>query len=276
MADMTSGCFGSQSQSGFGKDSVYVDVSRILDSCRDKDCYENTRVYLTSFGQEVIERCGSIRVKSAQIAGTNICVNPITFNKGFYQITIKIYVKIVLEACVCLGNSQEIEGVCVCEKNVVLYGSEGSVNIFRSDNCPNCFCRAPSLASKAQNNLPVAVLEVAEPVVLDAKIVDKCDCQKCCDCQNCIDLPEEILDCISGKLCDCEGNKILTVSLGFFSVVRIERPGQYLVSGTPYSVPDKECLPSDDETPCEIFKNMSFPTDEFYPPAYGCGCNNQR
>jgi hypothetical protein len=38
------------------KDSVCIDSMRILDSCRDKDCYEDVRVFLTDFGQDVIEK----------------------------------------------------------------------------------------------------------------------------------------------------------------------------------------------------------------------------
>ena len=40
-----------------GKESVCIDTYRVLDSCRDKDCFENTRVYVTAAvrdGQAVI------------------------------------------------------------------------------------------------------------------------------------------------------------------------------------------------------------------------------
>lgn len=49
------------------RDTVCIDSMRILDSCRDKDCFEDVRVYLTDFGQEVIEKSGSVRVKSTEV-----------------------------------------------------------------------------------------------------------------------------------------------------------------------------------------------------------------
>ena len=124
MNDPRNGCGALPHREG---SSVSIDSMRILDSCRDKDCFEDTRVFLTDFGEEVICRAGSIRVRSTEVVCCNILTDPVQFNRGFYQVTVRFYVKVVLEACVCGGKSQEIEGVCVCEKKVVLYGSEGSV-----------------------------------------------------------------------------------------------------------------------------------------------------
>ena len=267
-------CMGNNSANTYCKDSVYVDVNRILDSCRDKDCFENMRVYLTSFGQEAVERSSSVRTKCAKIIATNITVDPVAFNKGFYQINITIYVKLNFEVCVCLGSSQEIEGIAVCEKTVILYGSEGSVHIYRSDECDQSFCKVPNLSGNGHTNLPVAVFEVADPIVLGTKIVDKSCCKDCCCC--CDELPEAVCNCITGKLCESDGDKRLVVTLGFFSVVRIERPGQYLISAMEYSVPDKECLLSQTEDPCALFKNMKFPVEEFYPPALNGKCDRHR
>ena len=33
------------------KESVCIDTYRVIDSCRDKDCFENVKVYLTDFGE---------------------------------------------------------------------------------------------------------------------------------------------------------------------------------------------------------------------------------
>jgi hypothetical protein len=81
--------------------------------------------------------------------------------------------------------------------------------------------------------------------------------------------------------------RIITVSIGIFSVVRVERPGQYLVTGTEYAVPEKVCQPDCPENPCEMFRRMSFPVNEFYPPSAvsyqpkaqvtgGCGCGKTK
>ena len=49
---------------------VCIETNRILDSCRDRDCYENVRVYLSDLGHEIIERTSSIRAKEAKIVWT--------------------------------------------------------------------------------------------------------------------------------------------------------------------------------------------------------------
>lgn len=48
------------------KETVCIDTYRVLDSCRDKDCFENTRVYLTEYGQELIDSGAAVRIKSAK------------------------------------------------------------------------------------------------------------------------------------------------------------------------------------------------------------------
>ena len=50
-----------------GRESICIDTNRVLDSCRDRDCFENVRVYLSKFGNEILERTGAIRAKSAHI-----------------------------------------------------------------------------------------------------------------------------------------------------------------------------------------------------------------
>ena len=64
---------------------------------------------------------------------------------------------------------------------------------------------------------------------------------------------------------------MLLVSLGFFSVVRIERPAQYLVNAVEYSVPEKECVAPAMEDPCSLFRQMAFPIAEFCPSSTPSG-----
>lgn len=67
------------------------------------------------------------------------------------------------------------------------------------------------------------------------------------------------------------GNRGLYVSLGFFSVVRIERPSQFIISASEYSVPDKVCQEAEEDDPCKLFAKMSFPVNEFSPPSRDLG-----
>lgn len=276
-------CFQGNSYSS-GKDSVCIDCNRILDSCRDKDCFDDTRVYLTGFGQEIIEKTNAVRVKRTKICGTAIHVDPLQFNRGFYRVTVRFYVKLDIEACLCAGRSQELDGIAVCEKTVILYGSEGSVSIFKSGGYDDSFC-SPIHSCEASNNMPIAVVEVVDPVPLSIKIVDKCSpCRCCCSVS---EIPDNICCCISGSLAETRDNeKQLLVTLGFFSVIRMERPGQYMIQASAYAVPEKECVPDEDDDPCALFSKMSFPVGEFYPPSFRqlngrdfvnptCGCGDK-
>lgn len=255
-------------------DQVCIDTMRILDSCRDKDCYEDVRCYLTDFGQEVIEKTSNIRVKSTQVVCANILVDPIQFNRGFYQITIRFYTKLCLEACICQGKSQELEGIAVTEKKVVLFGAEGGARVFKSTPCGDEFCGCNKEFDEGCN-LPTVVVETVDPIALSVKVKEKCNCCHCC----CVEeLPCRVKDCICGNLCDYPGIKHLAVTLGFFSIVRIERPSQIVINAMEYCIPDKECVLGSEDDPCRIFSKMSFPVEEFCPSlsspgGMGCDCN---
>ena len=84
--------------SGSSRETVCIDTQRVLDSCRDRDCFENVRVYLSCYGNEILEHSGAIRAKCAKIVWSYIGIDPIQFNRGFYAITIRFYVKVTFEA----------------------------------------------------------------------------------------------------------------------------------------------------------------------------------
>ncbi len=253
------------------KENICIDTYRVLDSCRDKDCFENVKVYLTDFGEEIIERTSVVRAKCAKIICAYIDINDVPFNRGFYQLNIKMYVKVVFEACICPGNIQEFEGLAVVEKKVILFGSEGNVNVFKSEYNDTGFCKNVCDTSNSTTQ-PIAVLETVDPVILNVKVVDTRDCKCMCVC--CIeDIPNNVLKRFNGNICDKE-EKALLVSLGFFSIVKIERPAQIVVSATEYNIPDKECVTSSEDDPCTLFRAMSFPVNEFSPHTFNsCGCS---
>ena len=280
MSENRCSCNAGGASSG-ARETICIDTNRVLDSCRDRDCYENARVYLTTAGQEIIDRAASsVRVVCANILWTYVSVDPIQFNRGFYQVTARFYIRVKLEACVGMGRSQEFSGIAVLDKSVVLYGGEGNVSIFVSDADSNrC---APWSNGNRSSNLPTGVVETVEPVVLGApRIIDTCDCSCACYCTCSVDeIPRELLE--QNALCDlvdpASCNR-LYVSLGLFTVFRIERPAQFLISATDYSVPDKECTCSEPADPCSLFRTMAFPTGEFSGNGGhgegddgGCGC----
>ena len=80
--------------------------------------------------------------------------------------------------------------------------------------------------------------------------------------------------CISACF-DCElafdgGCRRLYVTLGQFSMVRLERDSQLLIPMYDYCMPTRECAGGDedgDDDPCEIFRQIRFPVGEFFPPS---------
>ncbi len=259
--------------------TVCIDTRRVLDSCKDRDCFEDSRVYLTTFGDEVLASATNIRTRSAKIVCAYVGVDEVPFNPGFYQVTVRYYVTVELEACVGLGKSQSITGLSVLEKDVVLYGGEGTVTAYSSD--PNNSYCAPCSYNNVSNNAPIAVVETVEPVILGSK-VKECSCGCDCGCDG-LEIPECVRCCLNGQITNADNAPRLYVSYGLFSVIRIERPAQLLVQATDYSVPDKECSPaSNTENPCDLFRTISFPTQRFKPGCAptqepqkrqgGCGC----
>ena len=247
-----------------GRETICIDCNRVLDSCKDKDCFPDVRVYLTDFGQELIEKNAPIRVKSTKIVGVNMDTEPVPFNRGFYQVLIRFYVKLECETCITPGRPQDFEGIAVCDKKVILYGSEGNVNIFKS--CPDCDFCPPVAEGIATTNRPTVVLETVDPICLSVQTAQHHDCPCCCTVD---EIPENVCSFLNGCLTDgFENARRLYATLGFFSVIRIERPGQYLIQGTEYSVPDKECVAADEQDPCALFDRMAFPIGEFSPSPY--------
>ncbi len=245
----------------YPRDTVCIDTYRVLDSCRDKDCFEDVRVFLTSRGQEVIDRSSAVRVKSSKVTGASIDTDEVPFNRGFYQLTIRLFVTHELEGCLGAGNVCEFAGVSVLEKRVVLFGSEGNVSVFKSDGEGRDFCTCGNgCGCSASTNLPIAVIETVDPIVLKTKVVEPgCPCKCTCCCSAC-DVPESICEKFGERFTDGDDANKLLISLGLFSVVRIERPAQYLITATEHCVPSKECTAPADDDPCAMFESMCFPT----------------
>ena len=145
---------------GSGREMVCIETNRILDACKDRDCFENVRVFLTDYGNEIIERTASVRVKGANIAWVYIGIDPVAFNRGFYTVTIRFFVRICFEACLGHGKAQEFEGIAGVEKRVILYGSESNVSVFRS--MPDSDFCAPLTPAGCASGVPTAVVETVD------------------------------------------------------------------------------------------------------------------
>ncbi len=285
MVENRNSCFGNPSSQS--RETICIDTYRVMDSCRDRDCYEDARVYLTEAGQEIIATTTAVRAACASILWSYVGVSPVMFNHGFYCITVRTYVRLTLEACVGIGTSQTFYGLVVLEKSVILYGGEGNITSYRS--VPGAgYCDYSSQGSYG-NNLPVAIVESVPPIVLSLCVrCDNCGCPTDCDPNGNLalgDIPASILEAFDGPLV-ASGGYTLYASIGIFSVIRIQRPTQVLISAGEYNVPEKECISPKKEDPCCAFRQIPFPTDAFTidtengytPPAENttCGCRKDK
>lgn len=261
---------------GDNRGTVCIDTQRVLDSCRDRDCYEDVRVYLTTFGEETLCAATNVRTKAVKTLWAYVGIDEVPFNNGFYRITIKYYILVELEACLGIGRTQTFKGLTTLEKTVILYGGDGNATTYYSSP-ENTYCNIGNI-NTVGTNAPTAVVETVEPVVLGTK-VKECVCNLGCDCA---ELPDIVTNCLDGEICTNGNGPKLYISLGIFSVIRIERPAQLLVQATDYSVPDKECCAASEDNPCDLFRNMAFPVgrfrtemapqDEHPRGGNGCGC----
>ena len=259
------------------KDGVCIHTDQVYDSCREKDCLEDLNVIFTRRSQDIIDRAINVKVKKAEIIWVFTDIEPVPFNRGFFTVDVKYFFKVTLDAFTGVARPIEIEGLCTFDKKVILFGSEGNSKTFSSKYTPDG--QMPQIWEK--NNLPKAVIEVVAPITLAAKLVDRCDCHCRCDC--CRDIPDPICKCFEDDLVLGDTDRMCFVSLGLFSIIKIERKVQLLIPAIDFCIPQKECLAATEDNPCDLFNSLRFPTDEFFPPQRaefddiensGCGCNN--
>ncbi len=252
------------------REAVCIHTKKIFDSCRDKDCLEDLRFYPTQQSQVVIDRAISIKAGSAQLLYAYIDVEPVGFHKGFFTVDVRYFYQVTAHAFVGATRPVEICGLCVFDKRVILFGGEGSAKIFRSQMVPEGLDEQ----GLSKYDRPTAVVEAVDPIVLNTKLVDVCEC-RVCDCEL-TEVPASICACFGSELCFGGEGKRVYVTLGQFSLIRLERDTQLLIPAYDYCLPDKECSCGCDckeEDPCEVFRRVQFPVNEFFPPS-SRGCSD--
>ena len=243
------------------REAVCVHTRKIYDSCRDKDCIEDLRLYPTRESQCYIENAVSVRAKSAKLLYVTIDVEEVAFNRGYYTVDLRYFYKVKGEAYSLVNRPADICGLCIFDKRVMLFGSEGRAKVFTSKvNLHDL--DAHTIAS---SNLPIAVVEAVDPIVLGMKLVDVCDHPGSEDA-SVIELPPFVTETFSNELLLEHARRRVLVTLGQFSIVRLERDTQLLIPSYDYCMPDKECIGSGEEDPCTLFSKIHFPVDEFFPP----------
>ena len=100
-------------------------------------------------------------------------------------------------------------------------------------------------------------------MVLGSKVKDVCECggEVCCS------IPGAIRCCFDEDLVLSGDKKRLYVTLGQFSIIRLEREAQLILPVLDYAIPTKDCCDAagSTEDPCEMFSRIPFPTARFAP-----------
>ncbi len=240
-----------------------IHTRKTTDSCRDKDCIEDLRVYLTTGSQAILDTAVNARVRCAELITTYIDVEPVAFDRNHYCIDLTFYYRILADAIVSGSRPTTLQGLAVFSKRAVLCGEDSRAHIYRSSTNLGRFDGPSTLFA----NLPTAIVEVLDPMVLSSKVKEA----ELCGCDSVsVQIPDCIRNLYEEPLVLSGGQRQLLVTLGQFSIVRLERDAQLVVPVLDYAIPCKECCdnPGCSEDPCEMFTRIPFPAQEFSPT--GC------
>ncbi len=263
------------------REAVCIQVEKIYDSCKEKDCVEDARVYFRNPDKIHWLVCHAINVKArrAEVLKVYSDVEEVPFKRGFYTVDIKFFIKVTLDFFVprISGGIKiiTVPGIVLFDKKVILFGSEGNVKIFKSHFVDQGIDQQGASALQ-QDNLPISKVEVAEPITLNAKIVevlensdDNCD-------RTIPGSVAALLEDVDFDESELAGNadddrhlvivRRVVATIGLFSIIKLARYVQLLIPAFDFCVPNKKCVASTDEDACGLFDTIEFPIDEFFPP----------
>lgn len=264
------------------KEAVCIQVEKIYDSCKEKDCVEDARVFFKDPDKIHWLVCHAINVKArrAEVIKVFSDVEAVPFKRGFFTVDVKFFIKVTLDFFVPKHNGGikiiTVPGIVLFDKKVILFGSEGNVKIFKSHFVENGIDK-PSDSSLQQDNLPISKVEVAEPITLNAKIIEVLESSCDDDCHR--HVPQTVSDMLGDVDFDdtdlsrgSDDSRELVIgrrvvaTIGLFSIIKLARFVQLLIPAFDFCVPNKQCIAATDEDACGLFDTIDFPIDEFFPP----------
>lgn len=249
------------------RNAACIHTKKIFDSCQSKDCIEDLRVYLTCSSQEVLNNAQSVKGGRATLVTVLVSLDPLHMNRGFYSVNMTYFYQIDCEAYTGCARPVPITGLAVFGKRAILFGSECTTKLFVSDS-ERCDKGNPTISIPSSN--PDAVVETVDPILLDAYIRTPCG-QPDLGCST-TSIPKEILALFDEPLTmSSDPCHALYVTLGQFSILRLERDVHLMLPIYDCCIPDKECnCDICDNDPCELFQKVQFPVEQFCPPCKSC------
>ena len=136
--------------------AMSIHTRKITDSCRDKDCIEDLRVYLTTGSQAILDSAANARVRCAELITAYIDVEPVAFDRNHYCIDLTFYYRILADAIVSGSRPTTLQGLAVFSKRAVLCGEDSRAHIYRSNTRLGRYDGPSTLFA----NLPTAIVEV--------------------------------------------------------------------------------------------------------------------
>ncbi len=247
------------------KEAVCIDAGRVYDSCCDRDCLEDLRCYFTAADQALVGRALSVRTRKAEVLNVYIDVEPVSFNRGYYSCDLTFFFLVECDLILSPHAAPTtVRGIAYFNKKVILYGSDGNVKVFSNNITLE---DAMDMQLPRSTNTPRCVVQSVDPIPLSARIGEVRDCYE----SNCC-IPACICQCLGGQVCtECEsGTPTVFVTLGLFSIVQLVRNVQMLIPVYDFCIPEKQCEDTT-EHPCDLFRRIEFPTEEFFPPERDAG-----
>lgn len=246
------------------REATCIHTKKIYDSCQAKDCIEDLRLYPTQSSQSIIDQATNVKAGRACLLYVLVSVEPMGFNRGFYTVDLRYYYKVTCDAFIGCSRPVQITGLAVFDKRSILFGSEGAAKVFTS-SIP---CAELQNDLILDNNMPQAVVEAVDPIILSLKLCNVCERPMCGE-NTLAEVPAGIQAAFEEPIL-LDGNNCqrrVYVSLGQFSILRMERDSQLLIPVYDYCMPDKECTYEHcDDDPCEVFQQVNFPVGQFFPP----------
>ena len=244
------------------REAVCVHTDKISDSCLAKDCIEDLQVYLTVPSQQALDCAVSAKARYVELLHVGVHVETVPYSTGYYTVDLTFYYRVIAHASAAGGRPTTVTGLAIFSKRLVMFGGETSARSFSSRSGVSCLCKQAIQAG----NVPEAIVEVVDPMILGSRVQEVCSCN-CCPPSPPV-IPEAILGCFEEQLVLDGESKRLLVTIGQFSIARLERSTQLLIPTFDYCIPSKTCKnvgSSNTESPCEVFGQIEFPMDAFFP-----------
>ena len=244
------------------REAVCVHTDKISDSCLAKDCIEDLQVYLTVPSQQALDCAVSAKARYVELLHVGVHVETVPYSTGYYTVDLTFYYRVIADASAAGGRPTTVTGLAIFSKRLVMFGGETSARSFSSRSGVSCLCKQAIQAG----NVPEAIVEVVDPMILGSRVQEVCNCN-CCPPSPPV-IPEAILGCFEEQLVLDGESKRLLVAIGQFSIARLERSTQLLIPTFDYCIPSKTCKnvsSSNTESPCEVFGQIEFPMDAFFP-----------